>query len=73
MDHKTVPTLTFAQLKALILQIDPRSIDYPSEIAKVNAQLNFSYDCEIISLHEWRTLLRDIKDFRSDSIRPDLR
>jgi hypothetical protein len=58
MHHTPRNALDYAQLKKLIRATDPTCMTYQLKIAEVREQLNLSYDCEVISLNEWRSLLR---------------
>ena len=70
---KTLLILNDIQLRELILQVDPTTMDCRSKIAELRHRLNESYDNGAITSREFRSLVAFMADFHESCLgsKPD--
>jgi hypothetical protein len=67
-DLQTLPVLNDSQLRELILQVDPTTMDCRTNIAKLRSRLNHSYDNGAITSREFRSLVAFMADFHESCL-----
>jgi hypothetical protein len=72
-NSQTLPVLNDLQLRELILQVDPTTMDCRANIAELRRLLSHSYDNGAITSREFRSLVVFMADFHESCLgsKPD--
>jgi hypothetical protein len=70
---QNLPVLNDLQLRELILQVDPTTMDCRAKIAELRGRLNHSYDNGAITSREFRSLVAFMAEFHESCLgsKPD--